>query len=124
LAGRHARWFTVSPRELAAAERWFRRWGGPAVCLGRALPGIRGVICIPAGLARMPPLAFGLWSTLGAALWTGLMMAAGYALKARYVEVQHWLNPVADGFLAISLITYLVRVAAYRPRRRRERADS
>jgi membrane protein DedA with SNARE-associated domain len=72
----------------------------------------------------MPPLAFGLWSTLGAALWTGLMMAAGYALKARYVEVQHWLNPVADGFLAISLITYLVRVAAYRPRRRRERADS
>ncbi|MGI8839275.1 MAG: DedA family protein [Caulobacteraceae bacterium] len=111
------RWITLSPDEVTRGHAWFQRWGPAAVCIGRALPGVRGVICIPAGIARMPFWPFLLWSSLGALIWTTLLVLAGYGLNAEYRLVEHWLNPVTDGFVALCLIVYAVRVARYRSRR-------
>ena len=114
-ASRGGRWLTLSPDEVARGHAWFQRWGAPAVCIGRALPGVRGFICIPAGVARMRFRQFLIWSSLGALIWSTLLVLAGYALKARYGQVERWLNPVTDGFLIICLGAYLVRVVRYKP---------
>ena len=116
LADRAGRWLPVSRREIAEADAWFQRWGPVAVCLGRALPGVRGVICIPAGIAEMSMPRFLIWSSIGAFAWSDLLVSSGYALHDHYDAVQGWLNPVADGFLASCIGFYLFRVSRYRPR--------
>lgn len=115
LADSHGRWLPITSDEVIHADRWFKRWGALAVVVGRSLPGVRGVICIPAGIAAMPIGWFLLWSSLGAAAWSTLLILAGYALNAHYDTVQHWLNPVANGFLVLCVALYLFRVVRYRP---------
>ena len=108
------RWLTLTPDEITRGEAWFERWGPAAVCVGRALPGVRGFICIPAGVARMPFRVFLIWSSLGALIWSALLTFAGYALQARYLQVEHWLNPVTDAIILILVALYLFRVISFR----------
>ncbi len=116
-AGRHGRWLTMTPAEICRADGWFRRWGPAAVLIGRALPGVRGVICIPAGIARMPLGPFLLWSSLGALAWSGMLVAAGYLLQTRYTQVEHWLNPVTAAFVGFAVLVYVVRWLRFKPER-------
>jgi len=114
-AERHGRWLGLSAAEVRKATAWFARRGALAVCLGRMLPGVRAVICIPAGVAKMPFGRFILWSSLGAFVWSGLLVAAGVMLGARYDDVDRWMNPVVDGLIIVAVALYGIRVATYRP---------
>ncbi len=110
LAARGGRWLAITPREVDQANAWFRRNAALAVCLGRAIPGVRGVICLPAGMARMPFASFLLWSSIGAALWSAVLVGAGLVLGQRYAAVELWVNPVADAFFGVCVAAYLWRV--------------
>ena len=114
LSERHGRWLPVSRSELERSRDWFMRWGAAAVFIGRTLPGVRGVICIPAGIIKMRFSRFLAWSTAGALIWSGALVTAGYVLHDHYASVSTLLNPVADTFLGLSLALYLFRVARYR----------
>ena len=116
LAGWGGRWMAITPDEIDRAGAWFARWGPAAVCLGRALPGVRGVVCIPAGISRMPFWSFLLWSSIGASLWSVVLVFSGTLLRSHYLLLERWFNPVTDAFFAFCLAFYLWRVA--RPIRR------
>ncbi len=64
-----ARWLRIDPAHITSAEKQFQRWGTGLVLVGRVMPGIRTLISIPAGLARMPFLTFFLASFSGAFDW-------------------------------------------------------
>ena len=49
-----AKFLHIKPSHLAWADRWFERYGAPAVFFSRMLPIIRTFISLPAGVARMP----------------------------------------------------------------------
>ena len=114
MAASTGRWLPLSADDIDRGCRWFQRWGRAAVFIGRMLPGIRGVICIPAGVADMPPGRFLLWSSLGALGWTTFLTWAGYRLRAHYSQIGQWLNPVSDAFLGVCIVVYVVRVVRYR----------
>ncbi|WP_318566668.1 DedA family protein [Salinigranum marinum] len=57
----------VSEEQIERGQRWFRRWGEPSVLWGRFLPVFRSAISIPAGLARMDPTRFGVFTAVGTA---------------------------------------------------------
>lgn len=116
LLERGGRWVALTSEEVDRADAWFARHQRLSICLGRALPGVRGVICLPAGLARMSFWRFMLWSSLGAAVWSSLLVGAGLVLGARYAAVEQWLNPVVDVLLGLCLLGYLWRVLKAPPR--------
>lgn len=107
---RYGRWLTISRADVLRAERWFKRWGALGLFVGRALPGVRGVVCIPAGLVRMPLIMFLACSSLGALVWTCLLTAAGFVLKANFPSLEQWTNPITIAFIGVCLTTYIVRV--------------
>lgn len=115
LAARHGRWLTVTPHEIDRAQAWFDRNGGAAVFLGRLVPAVRTLISIPAGIARMEPLRFLLWSTLGSLGWTTLLATAGWLLQGAYGRVEAWVNPVSTVVVVGIVALYLYRVATFRP---------
>ncbi len=59
----------LSAEDLDRSERFFRRFGGLAVLIGRLLPVVRTFIGLPAGIARMPMLRFQLYTFVGSWLW-------------------------------------------------------
>lgn len=77
--------------DLARAERWFQAHGPISVFLGRLLPVIRTFISLPAGIAAMNPVRFGVYTTAGCLPWTAGLGIAGYAIGSNW-------RTVADGF--------------------------
>lgn len=60
----HARWLRIGENDLARAEKWFRRWGNPALLLAW-LPVVGDPLCLLAGLLRVGPLPFLIFVGLG-----------------------------------------------------------
>ncbi|MDB5708064.1 MAG: DedA family protein [Sphingomonas bacterium] len=69
LAERWGRYVLVGQGELDAADRFFDRFGGIAVLIGRLLPVIRSFIAFPAGVARMKLVPFHLYTFIGSWPW-------------------------------------------------------
>ena len=113
-AGRHGRWLTMSPEELDQAVDWFRRHAGAAVLVGRLIPAVRTLISVPAGVAEMNLGSFLAWTAGGTALWTTLLVAAGYLLEGGYEQVSAWVNPVSNVVVSLIVLGYVYRVATFR----------
>ncbi len=75
---RNAKYFFLSPASISRAEEVFNRHGDIATFVCRLLPGIRQLISIPAGLARMPIFRFTLFTALGAGIWSAVLALTGY----------------------------------------------
>ncbi|USI72616.1 DedA family protein [Sphingomonas morindae] len=77
---RYGKWVLIGPSELDQAERFFARFGGLAVLIGRLLPVIRSFIAFPAGMARMNQLRFHLYTFIGSWPWCFALALVGERL--------------------------------------------
>lgn len=109
-AAKHGRWMTVTPSEVRKGTAWLRNHGVLAISLGRCVPGVRGVISIPAGVVGMGLLPFLTSCTIGSLCWSALLMGAGYLLKRNYVAVEHWVGPSSTGVLVLCVLVYMSRL--------------
>jgi membrane protein DedA with SNARE-associated domain len=116
-----ARWVRIDPAHITSAEKQFQRWGTGLVLVGRVMPGIRTLISIPAGLARMPFVTFFVATFIGAYVWCTLLIGAGYMLGHEWTLISTYLKQwlpflLAGGALALGLYFWFVRrKPAYAP---------
>lgn len=119
---RWGRYVGIREREIDRAAAWFERRGAAAVLVGRLVPVVRTFISLPAGFAAMPPLRFGVYTTLGCIPWTAALGIAGYALGANWESVAngfHGPTYAIAGIVVVALaVAVLVRVR--RSKRNRE----
>ena len=90
--------------KLAQAERWLSRYGVALILGNRFLSGIRSVIAIGAGLGRMPWPTVVLCSSIGMAVWNGLLLYAGFLVGENWEQVAEVLaqyNRVLVGILCL-----------------------
>ena len=115
-AARHGHWITLTSAQIDRADRWFDRYGAPAVMFARVVPIVRTFISVPAGMFAMDLRKFIIFTAIGDATWNALLVAAGYALRSQYVHVRDYLNPLASIVLAVVITTYLVRALTWKRR--------
>lgn len=70
----------LKTEHLVSAEKFFSKWGGPAVVLGRFIPFIRTFVPIAAGIGRYRWSRFSIWNIVGSILWTFTFTFAGVFL--------------------------------------------
>ena len=118
---RYGRYLLIRPHEIEQADEFFQRWGSLTVFIGRLLPVVRTFISFPAGVARMPLGRFVLFSTLGALLWSTLLVWIGEQLGANWEDLRHRLQPF-DSVILIVVVGLVVTFIWWRigmPGRRR-----
>ena len=108
-----AQWVRIDPAHIARAEVQFQRWGVGMVLVGRVIPGIRTLINIPAGLARMSFPAFFAATLVGAYAWCTLLIGAGYVLGHEWALISTYLKQYFPYLLAggLALIAAYVLLA-------------
>ena len=111
---RHGHWLAVSPDDVRRAREWFGRHGGKAVLLGRLVPGVRSLVSIPAGTARMPLLPFIAYTFVGTAVWAGILAWLGTLLGRNYARVENYLGPATYVVFGGILVAFVVRVVRLR----------
>jgi membrane-associated protein len=68
----------LNRRHLAQAHAFFEKYGGKAVVLGRFVPIVRTFVPFVAGAGAMTYSTFAFYNVVGAVLWVGLCVSAGY----------------------------------------------
>lgn len=72
----------LNQQKIEKSEKFFTDHGVTATLVGRVLPGIRQLISIPAGLAKMNFGKFILYTTIGAGLWNCILATMGWYLHS------------------------------------------
>ena len=78
----------LNQEKVEKSERYFDSHGKVATITGRLIPGIRHLISIPAGLAKMHYGNFILYTTIGAGVWNCILAALGWYLHTIVPEEQ------------------------------------
>lgn len=113
--------------DLEKADRWFERRGRWAVFFGRMVPVVRSLVSIPAGANRMPLTEFAVLTTLGSGIWNSLFVGLGFALGARWQQVEQYSNWFDYGILAVFVVMiawWVVKKSRRRRSRRPQHADA
>lgn len=72
-------------------ENIFERWGAPSLMFAKFIPGFAMVAPPIAGAMRLATAPFFLYSAIGAAVWSGVAVAAGMLFHAQVDRVIRWL---------------------------------
>lgn len=104
LLDRYGRYILISRHDLDVADRWFGRYGQPAIFFSRLLPVVRTFISLPAGIARMPFGLFILYTAVGSLPWSLALVYAGKALGDNWEAVRVVLGKFDYLVLALCLI--------------------
>ena len=78
----------LNQEKVEKSDRYFDEHGMVATITGRLLQGIRHLISIPAGLAKMSYWKFLLYTTIGAASWHTILALLGHYLHSFVPEEQ------------------------------------
>ena len=108
--------------DLDRANRWFARYGPRAVLIGRVLPVVRTFISLPAGIAGMEPVRFGIYTTIGCIPWTAGLAYAGYAVGANWQSIVNGFH--GPTYIVAILIVIALAIAIWRYARRRKAHDN
>ena len=113
---RYGRWLTMEWEDIERANQFFRRHGHWIVFALRFSPLLRTIISLPAGLSRMSPLKFLVYTFAGAAIWNSILIGAGYYLGNNFAHLEVYTGPVTIGTALIIVAFYLYRVLTWKPR--------
>jgi membrane protein DedA with SNARE-associated domain len=99
--------FLLSKEKVIHAEDFFIRNGKTSTFIGRLVPGVRHLISIPAGLAKMNLRDFMLFTFVGAGIWNIILAIIGYYLYEIREQIFPYLGDILL-VLGIGFVIYLI----------------
>ena len=84
IVDRYGKYALLTHHDLDRAEAWYARHGRWGVLGGRLVPVIRNFVALPAGVAEVPALSFGVLTAVGSLIWDGAMAGIGYGVGSRW----------------------------------------
>jgi len=99
--------FLLSKEKVEHAEQFFIRNGKTSTFIGRLVPGIRHLISIPAGLAKMNLRDFMLYTFVGAGIWNIILAIIGFYLYGIREQIFPYIGHILLG-LGVVFVIYLI----------------
>ena len=116
LLERHGAKLHMGPSQIERADRWFQRYGEPAVLFGRLIPLVRAFVSLPAGIAKMPLGRFSVLSFIGSIPWVLALALAGKALGGDWTTARKYFDYV-DYAILIAIVGFIGYAIVLRRRR-------
>jgi len=101
---RVGRFFLLSEEKVAHAETFFLKNGKTSTFVGRLVPGVRHLISIPAGLAKMNLKDFMLYTFIGAGIWNIILGIIGFYLY----EIRDQIFPYVGHILLVLGVLFVI----------------
>ena len=115
---KYGKYFFIKEETLDKLEAFFIKHGEVSTFNGRLIPGIRQLISLPAGLARMNIAKFSLYSALGAGIWVIVLVALGYLLGSNEELISEYLHTAT--VITLSCVAFITIFYIVRNKRRKE----
>ena len=122
LALRWGKYLLITDERLTRTQEWFGRYGGRAVFVCRLITGLRAVVSIPAGLARMSYPRFLLYTVAGTGLWVVTAVLIGYFVGEEWQAIVRFVRRVNELVLLAAVVIVAAAYLYWHLRRRRGQA--
>ena len=103
----------LNGEKVKKAEDYFNKNGNISTFVCRFIPGIRQLISIPAGLARMNLASFCIYTTLGAGIWNVILALLGYIAHGQTKLINEYSHELSIIILALAGVVILYFVIRY-----------
>jgi len=100
----------LSSAKVQKAEDYFQTHGKTSTFVGRLIPGIRQLISLPAGLARMHLVPFTIFTILGAGIWNIILAVVGYLAHGQADLIDTYSHEIGLLILAVVIFTAVVYI--------------
>jgi membrane protein DedA with SNARE-associated domain len=104
---KYGRYVLISRHDLELAERLFKGYGSPIIFFSRLMPVVRTFISLPAGLARMPPIRFTVYTFLGSYPFCYALAYLGCVLGEHWHDLESEFRKF-DAIIGIVLLLFAV----------------
>jgi len=125
LLERYGKYILVREEDLVKADRWFARWRDWAAFISRLLPIVRTFISFPAGVTKVNPVRFTVFTFVGSFIWCAALAIGGRLLGQNWEQLRNAMRPF-DIPIAIVIVAgvayYIYRHVARRKNRAAEAA--
>jgi len=103
---RYGKYFFIQAEVLEKMEAFFVKHGHISTFTGRLIPGVRQLISIPAGLARMNIIEFSVFTALGAGIWALVLTLLGYFIGENQELINSYLQEITI-FVLVGVVIFL-----------------
>jgi len=118
LVDRWGKYVLLSHRDLDRAEAWYGRHPRWGVFGSRLVPLVRNFAALPAGVAEVPLLRFGLMTAAGSLIWDGAMAGIGYGVGTQWKSIMSGFSDAGYvlGFVLLCAVAFVIvhRAISYR----------
>lgn len=113
----------LSSEKIQKAEDYFNKHGKVSTFVGRLIPGIRQLISLPAGLARMSLLPFTIYTLLGAGIWNIVLALLGYLAHGQADLINKYNHELSYIILAILILIIIYFAVRHFIRKKKKRSS-
>lgn len=107
---RYKKYFFLNDTKIYKIETFFAKHGEISTLSGRLVPGLRHLISVPAGLARMDVRRFCLFTAIGGGIWMVTLMAVGYFIGGKEELVREYTPKVVSAGIAMAVIAVTIYI--------------
>ncbi len=111
------RMMLLSEEKVVQAEDYFVKNGKLSTLIGRLVPGIRQLISIPAGMAKMNIRDFLVYTTIGAGAWNIILAVIGYYLYEIREQIYPYLSHIMLVLGALFVIYLIIHTRKNRKKK-------
>lgn len=116
---KYGRYFFLPEKQFLKVDAFFNRHGEITTFVGRLIPGIRQVISVPAGLARMNVAKFSFYTALGAGIWVAILAFLGYCIGENKALIERYSHRISAGLVIVSAPAVFIYILIQRKQRNR-----
>jgi len=115
---KYGKYFFIKEQTLDKLDTFFSKHGEISTFTGRLIPGIRQLISLPAGLARMNIATFSFYTSLGAGIWVVILVAVGYLVGSNEALISEYLKSATLIALVSVLFITIFYIIRYKRRKK------
>jgi len=101
---KYGKYFFIKEQTLQKMDNFFLKHGHISTFVGRLIPGIRQLISVPAGIAKMNLAVFATYTALGAGIWALILTLIGYFIGENQELIDVYLKQITMVVLVILAI--------------------
>lgn len=98
----------LKEKTVKRSEEFFNKSGAISTLIGRLIPGVRQLISVPAGLAKMNLISFIFFTALGSLIWDSMLAALGYFIGANETLIKQYYKQISIILLITGLATLII----------------